>query len=531
MGKVARGKTSVDALKEVGGETIGRDLFAESGIAMKVTPPSPAKVARPYSPQSWLEAQKSLVEGKVVPYATETLKNIPKSAVETLGGIKDLGKAVLQPLPTLKGIGQLATGGIEAGARALPGSQFTGPKRPEERAFEETVSKPVGKFLGEPTKIPGKAAEYVKEKPVEAALWALPLVGKVKSLTGLGEVAATSKAKNIEMAVNKGFGGIYKGLERRPQLTKDIKKAMTQAANTVVDTIGNKNSLKLVNEAGEEILGRTPKSIAEQAQAVEQGLERTGKEIEKVMENAQIAGSKERPTSIISELHNFANTEAAKLTGADKYALEEADKLVGKELDIKTIHEMKRHYNDLLKGDYTHDIVSKKEIDKKLLNYYRDAEDRVIDSFTGEDIKPIRNLYRDYKSIQKDVMAKYRAELSKQGIKGKGLVDLTDIYSVGEIGAGILSMHPLMIGKGLSFAVAKKALQRIWSVDRQIANMYSEVEKNLSSRPSLIKLGKTAAKAMGPAETIKRKIPTDKELEAKIKKWAEEENAKKKEKE
>jgi hypothetical protein len=168
------------------------------------------------------------------------------------------------------------------------------------------------------------------------------------------------------------------------------------------------------------------------------------------------------------------------------------------------------------------DIAKQADIDGRILKMMREDADAAISKAQGPRYSDFKKAYGAHRAVEEDIVRRFNRIVRDAG--GKDIVNITDIYSIGEVLTGILTGHPLMLAKGGSFAAAKKMMQWYWSPDHRISQMMNKVEKILEGggkggviRSAAETIGTTA----GPSATASRTMPSDEEIEKKIREWLE----------
>jgi hypothetical protein len=347
-----------------------------------------------------------------------------------------------------------------------------------------------------------------------------------------------SKIKDIEFAVRKGFTqGVTAKMEgaKRYSGTQDYLK---KAADASGDIVKNKDTLSLTNEAGEIITGRVPQSLREAAQAVEQRMTSVFEKFNALQEQATGQGVRIPLAPIAKELRDKASSNVMQKEAPEvaRYALEKAKRYEPQQVypgnkgwkteqfyTPKEMQEAVKQFNNSLDAYYsnkTYDAARRVDVDAVIVRNMRKALDDAISNATGAEYQELKNLYGAHKTIEQDIVKKFNAEARRTG--GKGLIDATDIYSVGEILTGLATLHPLMVAKGTFFGAAKKIMQSYWSPDNKVKKMFQKLDEAVNDTKAGTSVGKAVAMTAGPAAEAGRVPLDDEELQERMKKWLEE---------
>ena len=483
------------------------------------------------------------------------ISNIPKDVGNVYRGAAETAQALPGLIPTrenpnagmnvVKGLAGLGAGAgweaISAISPKLVPENLHPSVEAGRKVVQEGITKPIKEMINRPASIIEKASGYLQEHPVEAALNVVPFMkaGKVtqaatatqESFQKMKAAAKTatevSKVKEIEFAIRKGYAGTIHARMEGPKKIKDIDRYMDSAANVTLDQIRNKDKVKFLNKSGEEVTGRVPETIAEMGQVVESGMDRTGKLIGNAIASAEAKGAKSNLSPMVKELRDHAKTVSAQRSGTAKYANDLADFYEGQgPLAISDVQKEITSFNNKSKtATFSPDAASQEEIHRIILKNLRKSEDDTLISVQGEGIKPIKDLYRDYKSVQKDVVNKVKAEMIRGGVPAGQANQLVSKYTLGELAFGLSTGHGLAVAKGTMFGLTNAAINYMTKPDRAIAKMYQKIEGLLGGfqkEQGVLKgVEKAALKTAGPASVIGRESG-DEELKAKIRAWLQE---------
>ena len=480
-----------------------------------VTPPAPGSPT-PIIPKAWQE--------KALQWGKEAVMNIPESAVRAGKTLLQTGEEIMRPREGVPSPLQAPLNIGESLARPIAGAIESGlgteKITPEREIYEKGIKEPVQKFLEKPEEIPGKVAEYVKTHPVEVAIDFFPFGAAARAAK---TVSATSAANQIKFAVRKGWTtGMHAKMDA-PKHIKDIESYMDRASRVTTDMAGAKDTVKFRSaKTGEEISGRIPENLEEFGQLFDARKNEIGKIIGDA--NKMAAGKVQVDMApIVNQLRDYAKTTTAQRSGAAKHANDLADFYANKKyLDISEIQEEITSFNRLVKNtEASADLASKEPINLMVLKEFRKMHDEGIQQVMGEGIKPYKQLYADYKTVEKDVVNKVRAEMKRSGMNASLIDDLISKYTLGELTFGLVTGHGLAAAKSLSFAAASRAINKLTSPDRKIKLMMSTVDDVLKKKTGATAVQRAAGPAVVAAERrIEEKLPqTDEEIEAYLKHW------------
>lgn len=370
-------------------------------------------------------------------------------------------------------------------------------------AFAPIMEVPLVKKLTESvvSSIPGahdviqKAADLATKYP-NAAKDLTSVINIVSlGLGGAAEKPILNEVKAIGQDISQGTKLVLNSSESAVQskvldlFNKSIKptaqKTSAKAAsydNSVLNALTtikrNANNLNIEDATGELIAGRTPQTINELAQGLEQTKKTVFSQYDELAKRANGLGAQIDAKPIADEVGKVAQNKALQLTnpGIIKYAEEWQKRLQGfGVLDTETTQEVIKLMNTNLSAFYrnpTYDAASKVTIDAGIANNFRVALDKAIDGATGEQYQVLKNQYAALKAIENDVV---RASMRDARKNAKGLLDYTDMFTGGQMVGGILSLNPAMFTKGAIERGFKEYIKYLNDPNRAIKNLFDKL--------------------------------------------------------
>jgi len=299
------------------------------------------------------------------------------------------------------------------------------------------------------------------------------------------ELTPGGAEKELDKVITKG---IEKGI--RPTVVGkknigQIKQYAERAKTAVKEIIGCKDDLALTDIEGNVVKGKLPQSLKQFSEAIDQtkkGIFRQYDDLTKVAgeqgatvnlkpaikELEDIAG-KSTLQDLNPEVVKYAETRATALTERGSYTTEEAQDAI-------------TQLNKSLEAYYknpSYENATKAGVDAVLANNIRKSLDAVIENATGGGYQELKNSYGALKTIEKEVAHRAIVDARKNI---KGLVDFTDIYTSGELVAGILTLNPGMVVKGTMWKGVQQYIKAINNPNRIIKNMFSDAENIIKRR-------------------------------------------------
>lgn len=303
-----------------------------------------------------------------------------------------------------------------------------------------------------------------------AAVPAVGAVGERFSAEGRAAAAANHVDQAIEDGVSKGIKPTVIG----KKTLQGQEEFYGKAKNAVKTIAENRSNLNITDVNGEAV--DKPQTMGQFAQAIDQ----TKKEIFKQYnEMSQSATGKMAQADVTPAIEKLAKASSdIKLNPEERaYALRaitEVKELMGASPDV--LESRIADYNSTLNDFYAGRGVSKAKarIDASVAFELRRIQDEMISRLEGEGYSQLKKKYGDLRTIEGEVNKRALVEARKNA---KGLADLTDIFTGGEVLSGILNLNPASVVKGgIGFGI-KQLYKHLNNPDRYIKNMFEEVYK------------------------------------------------------
>lgn len=287
--------------------------------------------------------------------------------------------------------------------------------------------------------------------------------------------------KSFEEVVAKG---VAKGI--KPQSRSITKLSMQEynakAAEAVKQIIEKKDTFQFVDDAGDIIgKGRTPNNLSELAQAIQQSKKQLFDEYSALTQTATGKGFSIDLDDVVNKLIDYSDDPVKQLADPSKtaYALKVAERLSNqKTLNPSQVEDLIKQLNESLAPTYADKIAKGvSEVDLSVANILREKLDDAVTAATGTQYQPLKNAYGALKTIEKDVG--HRAlVVARQNTKG--IADLSDIFTGGDLVAGIFTADPTFIVKGAAGWSIKSWYKNLVSPDANIMRMFSKAQKSLT---------------------------------------------------
>jgi hypothetical protein len=435
----------------------------------------------------------------------------PGSMARTMAGVKQglqdvvastkIGDATTQALgggALAQGVGQFAAVPERIGRLAGTVGNFIGnaatgtisdlwnaAQLPGYRTIGSAVSK-AGQAVGQ---LPGVSnlSSMMQDNTPESANWRAT-VG-MSNLIGLNPIEAARVGvlpktigtdivdKAIEQGVSKGIKPTVIGKPSMKALDTFYDKA-NQAIKTIAE---NKDNISLVNDAGETIA--RPRNAAEFAQAIDQTKKVIYDKYNTMAKSAGEAGITFDAQPILKKLDEIAQGPEETLPPNDprlKWSADARKYAYQLKSEISELHDASpeivqdriKDLNSSLAGYYAHRTAkAQARIDGSVAAAMREQLDKGITEAAGEGYQDLKNQYGALKSIENEVAKRALVNARKSS---KGIFDLTDVFTGGELAAGILTANPALILKGAAGKGIAEAYKKLVNPDRYISNMFDK---------------------------------------------------------
>lgn len=383
----------------------------------------------------------------------------------------------------------LRTAGAVAGAAFSPVLEAPGIKQAAEFVVGKIAQNPeVQSVITSATELAKKYPEQAKDLQNIIDIASLGAAPKVASTLGKEAGAIGSDiAQGAKIALTPSEEAVQKNIISlfQKSIKPTAKKTLTQSQRYENDVIGalktiknNADGLNIEDATGELVTGRAPKTINELAQATEQTKQLVFNQYDELAKQAGTQGVKVDARPIADEVLKVAQNKALQITNPEiiKYAEGWAERLKGLgELDTQTTQEVIKNLNNSLTAFYRNpsfDAATKVSVDAGIVNLFRKSLDDVITGATGKEYQALKSQYASLKAIENDVI-KAAARDAKKSVKG--LLDYTDMFTSGQMVAGILSLNPAMFTKGAVERGFKQYIKFLNDPNRAVSNIFDKI--------------------------------------------------------
>lgn len=419
-----------------------------------------------------------------------------------------------------KEVGQEITEDVRSGARALEDSQ-SGKKDPilagvdifrtglrtaggvAKAALSPILEAPgikqasefVAGKLAENSQVQGvvRSAMEIAEKYPNAAKDAEALINIVSLGGGRvalkeGKLVAQDVAQGTKLLLTESEESVQKGVIEmfKKNIKPTARKTLSQTErydNNVLTSLktikANVDQLNIEDDLGELVTGRTPQTLNELAQAVDQTKGLVFRQYDDLATKAGRGGAVVDARPIAKEVLKVAQNKALQVTNPElvKYAEGWAERLTSLgTIDTQTTQEIIKNLNNSLQAFYrnpTFESATRVSIDAGIVNNFRKALDKSIEGATGAEYQALKNQYAALKAIENDVVRAAQRDARKNV---RGLLDYTDIFTSGQMVGGILSLNPAMFTKGAVERGFKEYIRFLNDPNRAVSNMFDMLD-------------------------------------------------------
>ena len=292
------------------------------------------------------------------------------------------------------------------------------------------------------------------------------VVGAAKVIAKPFQSIETRTTQAINDAIDKGLKPSVKG--------NAVKKEVFRTKATQAFHVINEYKPTLARE-GEEAIQRNPETRAEMLDAVSQAKKQVFHEYDNLARESNDAGAKFNPSSIESRLDAISNDKAynPEIRNYAQTVKAEISELRGENMSV--VQARIQDLNSSLAGYFENRVPkAKAQIDASTAALMRDQTDKQINSLTGGHWQDIRNKYGALSTIERDLERQVAVEARKAQ---KGLLDFTDIFTGGDLLAGVVTQNPALIAKGAAGKGVKEIYKYLNDPNRYIKNAFDLLSK------------------------------------------------------
>src|SRR3990167_1762011 len=382
------------------------------------------------------------------------------------------------------------------------------------RSFGEKIPTRLERFIGNVPSTLGLAAD-ISTNPADVLTLAAPKVPGVRQAfnalmrSRLGRTAssaANAPISKIPQVIQEGMRalnpeGIFQATQQgisqvvKKGISKGVRPTVTgkgtaqrtgeywrRVQQGVVEIVKNQDNLGFVDELGTPV-SRLPKNLPEYAQAIERTKAKVYQTYATLSQQAGDVGARFSAKGIVSKLEEVSKDlkfapETRKYAGGLRGAIRELD---GATPDV--VQTRIEDLNQSLKGFYFGRVEkAKAEVDASVAKLMRSELDNIIERATGQQYQYWKNVYGALTTVEKEV--NHRAMVALRA-SPRGLFDLTDIFSGGQVLSGIFYGNPASVLAGATQYAIKSGIKSINNPNRIVTKMFQDVSSLLQRQQAM----------------------------------------------
>jgi len=297
-------------------------------------------------------------------------------------------------------------------------------------------------------------------------------------------------AKQVEQRISS-----YIAKSIKPRIANLSEKQLQNLQRKQVEAFKvlaqNKNVIKFKDDLG-YVVKRLPQTVREVATAISDVKTNLFNRYDKLAKQAGAAGANFNPIKTLASLNKYAE-DLGHGPGLRNYAKELLDEIIELRGENPSIVQSRiQELNESLSGYFAGRVEKgKTALDASVAKMLREELDDVIFNFTGKDYQALRSQYAALKSVEKDVLKQAQRMLSKQQ---KSLIDITDVFTGGDLISGILTLDPIALTRGVASRAIKEYYKKLNNPDRYIQKIFQELGEKAAPSLQSIKLLPKAVK-------------------------------------
>jgi len=281
----------------------------------------------------------------------------------------------------------------------------------------------------------------------------------------------------IDNAILKAIKPTIKGKKTVASLEQYQSKARS-AVNSIID---NKENLVLLDDVGESVV--LPDSLKTFSDAISQTKKKVFNEYDSLLKEAGDTGVSLNTLTIADDLANVKKSSKWAVIEDNfpevvKYVDDKISILKNrKSYTLEQAQEVIKAYNNSLEAFYRNpspEGFGKVTVDAMIVNNMRKNLDELINATTGEQYQALKAQYGALREIEEDVAKRFIIDAKKNQ---KGLVDFTDVFSAGDIVAGLTTGNPAFLLKGAAQKTVVEWFKSINNPNNIIKKMFNNVNE------------------------------------------------------
>lgn len=291
----------------------------------------------------------------------------------------------------------------------------------------------------------------------------------------VGKEAEQQIANTVKTGINKAIRPTVVGKGNAPQ----IAQYYNRATDAVKNIVANRANLELTDASGNIVKNALPRTLSQFSEAIDQTKKTIFKQYDDLARQAGEEGAFVSLKPVSRELAKLADDQVMNdlYPNVASYIKQRAVSLAERgSYTAQQAQDAIRLMNKSLEAFYKNpsfETASRASVDAMVVNNLRKGLDDVIEKTTGAGYQELKNSYGSLKAIEKEVAHRAVVDARKNV---KGLIDFTDIFTGGELVAGLATMNPAMIARAGVQRGIMSWYKRITSPNYHVNKMFSGVE-------------------------------------------------------
>jgi len=288
--------------------------------------------------------------------------------------------------------------------------------------------------------------------------------------------------KQMLSATRKGINkGIRPGVEGKKTFSQ-AEQFYNKAKEGVETIVSNKNELRFIDDAGQEIIGKLPANLSEFSSAIDQTKRTVFRQYDELakqtLENINLE-------PVINKIQSYISNKALQDNAPE--VVKYAEKMINTYLNrgSYTASEAQEAIKILNEGlgayfkNPSFETATKARINGEIAQALRKQLDDTIERATGEEYQALKNQYAALKAIERDVNRRMIVDLRKNA---KNLLDFTDVFSGSQIAYAVARQDPALIAAGTVARSIARWHKKLNDPNRAIKNMFEEMDSLYSQK-------------------------------------------------
>jgi hypothetical protein len=293
----------------------------------------------------------------------------------------------------------------------------------------------------------------------------------------LGDAIATNNSGAVDKYITSRYRSAVKPSKAETRSAPDLAQQDQRILTTVDQIIANRGSLKLTDASGAETTGRTPSSLRQFSEAVDQTKKSLFQKYDTMARSAGDVGVQVDLAPVISELRSIGTRpEVVDLHPEMAPQIE----TLARNFEARGFYtpsaaqDAIENINKMLSAFYknpTEQTVSRATLLAPIARTLRGQLDAAIEGATGPGYQALRQQYGALSSVEKDIAKAVQRETNK--LPGGLAGTFADIGASEEAIRGIFTLNPAALARAGGIKAAQQAVKYINNPNRAIERLFA----------------------------------------------------------